>query len=135
MTRIFVIDDHPVVRQSYALLIRREAELVLCGEAASGREALEKIPLCAPDVVVMDMSLQDDMDGIVLLQQLAAQKANLAVLVVSGHDELIYAQRLIELGARGYVMKGDATAFLQALRQVIHGATYLSEEVRHQHNC
>jgi DNA-binding NarL/FixJ family response regulator len=130
MAKVFIVDDHPAVRQNYVLLLRREPDLECCGEAATGLEAIEKITAAAPDIVVLDVSLQGEMDGVELLRHLRALDADLPVLVVSGHDELIYAERLLELGARGYVQKGDAMAFLQALRQVAQGDTYRSAQLR-----
>ncbi len=129
MTKVFLVDDHTVVRQTYALLIGREPELEYCGEAASGAEALNLIAGTQPDIVVLDVSLQGKMDGIDLLQQLHDTYQDLSILVVSGHDELVYAERLLRMGARGYVMKGDALAFLHALRQVAKGEIYVSEQV------
>ncbi len=128
MARIFIVDDHLLVRQGYVFLICRELQMEVCGEATSGKEALEKIPLCIPDAVVLDISLSGDMNGIQLLKQLQTLYPDLPVLVVSGHDERIYAERLLRLGARGYVMKGDPAAFMQALRQVVNGETYANSQ-------
>lgn len=132
MVKVFIVDDHLQVRQNYVLLIRREPDLECCGEAASGREAMSKIPLAAPDIVVLDVSLQGDMDGVELLKYLRSHYLELPILVVSGHDEAVYAQRIVKLGAQGYVMKGDAVVFLQAVRQVAAGQTYLSEQLRNK---
>lgn len=132
MIKVFLVDDHTVVRQNYALLIQREPGLAYCGEAASGAEAITLIAETKPDIVVLDVSLQGKMDGIELLQKLHKIHQDLPVLVVSGHDELVYAQRLIQMGARGYVMKGDALAFLHALHQVANGEIYVSEQVTKQ---
>ncbi len=129
MSRIFIVDDHLLVRQGYIFLICRELRMEVCGEAASGLEALEKIPNCAPDAVVVDISLSGDMNGIQLLKQLQQLYVDLPVLVVSGHDERIYAERLLRLGARGYVMKGDPVAFMQAIRQVVRGETYANSQM------
>lgn len=130
MLKVFIVDDHPQVRQNYVLLMRREPDLECCGEAASGHEAMTKIPLATPDIVVLDVSLQGEMDGVELLKHLRCHYLELPVLVVSGHDEGVYAEQLLRLGAKGYVMKGDAVAFLQALRQVAAGSIYLSEQLR-----
>jgi DNA-binding NarL/FixJ family response regulator len=132
MAKVFIVDDHSAVRQNYVLLMRREPDLEFCGEAATGVEAIEKITAAVPDIVVLDVSLQGEMDGVELLRYLRTRYAELPVLVVSGHDELLYAQRLLDIGARGYVQKGDAVAFLQALRQVAKGDTYLSPQLRKQ---
>lgn len=119
MHRVFVVDDHPHMRQNYSALIGSEHSLQVCGEAASGVEALEKIADAAPDLVVLDVSLAGDMDGTELLQRLLSTNAGLRILVVSGYDEAAFAERVVALGASGYVAKGDANAFLQAIRQVI----------------
>ncbi len=126
MYSIFIIDDHVAVRQGYTLLIQREADMQVCGETATADEALRLVADCKPDIVVLDISLQGSVDGVDLLRRLHAELPDLAVLVVSGHDEMVYAKRVLQLGARGYVMKGDALAFLQALRQVAEGHTYIS---------
>jgi DNA-binding NarL/FixJ family response regulator len=130
MSKIFIIDDHAVVRQNYVLLLRREPGMEFCGEAASGLEAIRKITETLPDIVVLDVSLQGEMDGIELLQHLHDNFSHLPVLVVSGHDELVYADRILSMGAQGYVMKGDAVAFIQALHQVANGKIYLSDQMR-----
>lgn len=130
MTAIYLIDDHEAVRQGYTLLIRREAGMEVVGESGRGEEALLQIKERPPDIVVLDISLQGQMDGVELLRNLRALHPDLAILVVSGHDEMVYAERMLRLGARGYVMKGDALMFLHALRQVAQGKTYVSEHVR-----
>ena len=93
--------------------------------------ALQQIEQLQPDIVVLDISLKGALDGTDLLQSLRRHNADLSILVVSGHDEMVYAERMLRLGARGYVMKGDALAFLFALRQVAQGNIYVSEHVRH----
>ncbi len=125
MVKVLIVEDHPIVRQGYTLLIGREPDIQVCGEATSGRQALEQVSRLGPDMVVVDISLEGDMDGLELVKALLAIYSTLPILVVSGHDETIYAERLLELGARGYVMKGDASAFLRALRHVAHGETYV----------
>jgi DNA-binding NarL/FixJ family response regulator len=129
MLSIFIIDDHKAVRQGYTLLIRREPDMVVCGETADGVEAIEMVAQCAPDIVVLDISLQGPVDGVDLLKRLHTEQPDLAILVVSGHDEMVYAQRMLRLGARGYLMKGDALTFMQALRRVAAGDTYVSAQV------
>lgn len=131
MTSIYLIDDHESVRQGYTLLIGREAGMSVIGESANGTEALQQIEQLQPDIVVLDISLKGALDGTDLLQSLRRHNADLSILVVSGHDEMVYAERMLRLGARGYVMKGDALAFLFALRQVAQGNIYVSEHVRH----
>jgi DNA-binding NarL/FixJ family response regulator len=130
MTSIYIIDDHEAVRQGYTLLIRRESGMSVIGESGHGDEALQQIAERAPDIVVLDISLQGAVDGVDLLRSLRAAHPELAILVVSGHDEMVYAERMLRMGARGYVMKGDALTFLHALREVAQGNTYTSEHVR-----
>ena len=130
MISIYIIDDHEAVRQGYTLLIRREADMAVVGESSNGAEALVQVGALAPDIIVLDISLGGSMDGVDLLRSLHAEHPELAILVVSGHDEMVYAERMLRLGARGYVMKGDALTFLHALREVAHGNTYVSEHVR-----
>jgi DNA-binding NarL/FixJ family response regulator len=130
MHTIFIIDDHVAVRQGYTLLIQREPDMAVCGETANADDALHMIRECTPDIVVLDISLQGTVDGVDLLKRLHAQLPDLAILVVSGHDEMVYAQRMLQLGARGYVMKGDALLFLRALRRVAEGDTFVSAHVR-----
>jgi DNA-binding NarL/FixJ family response regulator len=123
MARIFLVDDHPLMRQSYALLIAADPTLEICGEAGSGREALAQILHCAPDAVVIDISLAGEMSGIDLLKQLQVLRADLPVLIVSGHEESMYAKRILGLGARGYLMKDQLEAFLPALHRILNAAT------------
>ena len=130
MATIYIIDDHEAVRQGYTLLIHREGDMTVIGESSNGAEALEQMQTLSPDIVVLDISLQGSMDGVGLLRELHKQYPKLAILVVSGHDEMVYAERMMRLGARGYVMKGDALAFLHALREVARGNTYVSDHVR-----
>jgi DNA-binding NarL/FixJ family response regulator len=130
MNKIFIIDDHVAVRQGYTLLIQREPDMIVCGETANANEALRMVDECEPDIVVLDISLQGPVDGVDLLKRLHGHWPDLAILVVSGQDEMVSAQRMVQLGARGYVMKGDALMFIQALHQVAGGKTYVSAHVR-----
>ena len=115
--KVIIVDDHASVRQNYTLLISAQPGLQLCGTATSGAEALSKIAITMPDLIVLDLSLEGDMDGAELLKILRTTHADLRVLVVSGYDEPHFIERIIRLGACGYVTKGDAAAFLQAIRQ------------------
>ncbi len=128
--RIMLVDDHPIVRRGLRRLIEGEADLEVCGEAASVREARQAIREGAPDAVVADISLRDG-DGIELVTDLHAHHPELPVLVLSMHDETIYAERLLAAGARGYIMKQAAGAeFLVALRSVLGGGVWVSDTVR-----
>ncbi|MFN8487415.1 MAG: response regulator transcription factor [Caldilineaceae bacterium] len=127
MIRIFIVEDHPIMRQSYALLIQDDPTMLVCGEAASGRAALEQIPNCNPDIVVIDISLSGDMSGIDLLKQLRSRYTELPILIVSGYEESMYAAWTRRLGAQGYVMKDQIEAFLPALQQIIKDAPNLKQ--------
>jgi DNA-binding NarL/FixJ family response regulator len=124
---VLIVDDHPIVRQGLRLMIDAEPDLVVCGEAQSAREARDAIRQHEPDVVIVDISLAQG-DGLELVRDVHAQHAELPMLVLSMHDELIYAERLLAAGASGYIMKQAASdQLLVALRRVLAGETYLSE--------
>lgn len=125
--RVFVVDDHPIVRQGLALLINREADLIVCGEAEEAQTALEAIAAQRPDILIVDISLNGP-DGIELVKLLRARSATLPVLVLSMHDELTYAERALRAGANGYIMKQEATErVLIAIRRILKGDVYLSD--------
>jgi DNA-binding NarL/FixJ family response regulator len=125
-----LVDDHPIVRRGLKRLIESEPDLEVCGEAASVREARQSIREGLPDAVVADISLRDG-DGIELVTDLHAHHPELPVLVLSMHDEAIYAERLLAAGARGYIMKQAAGAeFIAALRKVLGGGLWVSDAVR-----
>lgn len=127
--RILLVDDHPIVRQGLRRLIETEPDLKVCGEAATVREARIAVRSSVPDAVVVDIALRDG-DGIELVTDLQAHHPKLPLLVLSMHDEMIYAERLLDAGARGYVMKQAAGAeFIAALRCVLAGDTWASEAV------
>jgi DNA-binding NarL/FixJ family response regulator len=128
-TRIFVVDDHPIVRQGLTQLIDREPDLTVCGEAEDARAALERIAALRPDVVIVDVSLEGP-DGLDLLKTIRAQDPHLPVLILSMHDESLYAERALRAGANGYIMKQEATdRVLTALRQILRGEIYVSERM------
>lgn len=127
--RILLVDDHPIVRRGLRRLIENEPDLTVCGEAATVREARQAIREMVPDAVVVDISLRDS-DGIELVTDLHAHHPSLPVLVLSMHDETIYAERLIAAGAHGYIMKQAAGAeFVAALRRVLAGGIWVSDAV------
>lgn len=127
--RVFVVDDHPIVRSGLAQLINREADLAVCGEAETAREALDSMEELAPDIVVVDISLNGP-DGLDLLKNIRARNANLPVLVLSMHDESIYAERALRAGANGYIMKQEGTdRVLVALRRILGGEVYVSSRI------
>jgi DNA-binding NarL/FixJ family response regulator len=127
--RVLIVDDHPIVRQGLRRMIEPEPDLVVCGEVQTEREARAAIRALSPDVVIVDISLAQG-DGLELVRDVHAQRPDLPMLVLSMHDELIYAERLLAAGASGYIMKHAASdQLLIALRQVLSGDVYLSESL------
>src|ERR1700730_13140635 len=127
--RILLVDDHPIVRQGLALLIDREPDLSVCGEADGARSAFHAIATLLPDLVVLDISLSGP-DGLDVLKEIRVKTSNLPVLILSMHDESIYAERAMRAGANGYIMKQEATEkVLVAIRRILQGEVYLSERL------
>src|ERR1700724_2496795 len=127
--RVLIVDDHPIVRQGLRRMIEPEPDLVVCGEVQTEREARAAIRALAPDVVIVDISLAQG-DGLELVRDVHAQRPELPMLVLSMHDELIYAERLLAAGASGYIMKQAASEqLLVALRRVLSGSVYISESL------
>jgi len=127
--RILIVDDHPIVRQGLALLINRETDLAVCGDAEEAGSALRRIEELKPDLVVVDISLNGP-DGLDLLKNIRAREPNLPVLILSMMDELLYAERGLRAGANGYIMKQQATEqVLVAIRRILDGEIYLSERM------
>lgn len=127
--RVLLVDDHPIVRQGLRRLISSEDDLEVCAEAETVREARQAIRDHSPDAVVVDISLREG-DGIELVKDVRAHHPKLPMLVLSMHDEAVYAGRLLGAGANGYIMKHAATdQFLTALRCVLDGGIYVSDAV------
>jgi DNA-binding NarL/FixJ family response regulator len=127
--KVLIVDDHPIVRQGLRLMIDEEPDLKVCGEAQSEREARISIRDLEPDVVIVDISLAQG-DGLELVRDVHAHHPGLPMLVLSMHDELIYAERLLAAGASGYIMKQAASdQLLVALRRVLAGERYVSESL------
>src|SRR5271154_7007639 len=127
--RVLLVDDHPIVRQGLALLIDRETDLIVCGEADGAHSAFQAIASLAPDLVVLDISLTGP-DGLDVLKEIRTKTANLPVLILSMHDEAIYAERAMRAGANGYIMKQEATEkVLVAIRRILQGDVYLSDRL------
>ena len=126
---VFVIDDHPIVREGLTQLINREPDLTVCGTAEDVYEALKAMQTLKPDIALADISLKGA-DGIELIKNLKIRMPALPVLVLSIHDESIYAPRALRAGARGFIMKQEATEnVLLALRRVLSGEIYLSKRM------
>ena len=130
--RVYLVDDHPLVRESLASLIDRQTDLTVCGQASEAGTAVQEITGLLPDVMVVDLSLQGQ-TGLELIKQVQTLIPNPRVLVLSMHDEAFYAERALRAGALGYVMKREATSkVIEAIRQVVQGRLYVSEALATQ---
>ena len=128
-SRVLLVDDHPIVRQGLHLMIDREPDLMVCGEAEEARSALHAISELKPDIVVMDISLNGP-SGIEVLRTVRQADSKLRVLVLSMHDENVYAERALRAGANGYIMKQEATdKVLVAMRRILGGEVYVSDRI------
>lgn len=124
--KIFLVDDHPSMRQGLAILIHQEPDLAVCGEAGDIPSAIEGIRKTKPDIAVIDLTL-GAASGLNLLKDLKARSMDVPVLVLSMHNEAVYAERAIRSGARGYIMKEATTgSIIEAIRSVLAGDVYLS---------
>jgi DNA-binding NarL/FixJ family response regulator len=125
--QVVLVDDHPIVRQGLAQMISREPDMEVCGEAETAADALKAIAACKPDVAIVDLSLKGT-SGLELLKDLKVRFPKLPVLVLSMYDESMYAERALRAGAKGYMMKEEATEkVLAAIRGILAGQIYLSE--------
>jgi DNA-binding NarL/FixJ family response regulator len=126
---VFLVDDHPLVREWLTNLIQQQPDLRVCGEAENGLQAREAIARLKPDVAIVDISLKDS-SGLELIKDLRLTCGQVAVLVLSMHEESHYAERALRAGALGYIMKREtATKVVAAIRQVLQGKLYLSESL------
>jgi DNA-binding NarL/FixJ family response regulator len=127
--KILIVEDHPIVREGLALTVGKTPDLVVCGQAETALEALKVITGSRPDLVLADLTLPDK-GGLELIKDLQAQHPNLPVLVLSMHDEWLFAERALRAGARGYIMKqASPQQLLEAIRQVARGELYVSEQI------
>jgi DNA-binding NarL/FixJ family response regulator len=127
--RIFVVEDHPITRRGLVELINHEQDLVVCGEADLASRALEEIKMLRPDLALVDITLPRR-SGLVLLRDIKLWAPNVQMLVLSMHDESLYAERVLRAGGHGYIMKNESgEKLLHAIRQVLSGKTYVSEGV------
>ncbi len=128
-SKIFLVDDHPLVREWLTNLIHQQPDLSVCGEAETAPEALQGIAKLRPDVAIVDISLKGG-SGIELIKNLKTLQPRVAVIVLSMHDEELYAERALRAGARGYIMKREtAKKVIAAIRQVLEGKLYVSERL------
>lgn len=127
--RIFIIDDHAVLRDGLRRLITDQDDLTLCGEAENARKAFTKLETIEPHLIIVDISLPGS-NGIELIKALKARFPKLAVIVLSMHDEALYAERALRAGAKGYIMKqASAEHLLSAIRTVLRGEIHLSSDL------
>src|SRR5881296_1701983 len=128
-SRVFLIDDHPLVREGLVNLINSQRDLVVCGEAEDSAGAMTGIAKTRPDVALVDISLKNE-SGLELVKNLESQFPLVGLIVLSMHDETLYAERALRAGARGYVMKREASkSVLASIRRVLEGGVYLSERI------
>ncbi|MBV8898560.1 MAG: response regulator transcription factor [Verrucomicrobia bacterium] len=128
--RILLVDDHPAIRKGLALLINQQKHFEVCGEASSVEEARRTASALKPDLMIVDLTL-GKADGLELIRHLRHDEPNIPVLVLSMHDEQIYAPQALRAGARGYVMKQDAVyQIFTAIEEVLAGQVYLSEKMK-----
>ncbi len=127
--KIFIVDDHPMMREGLAQLIAQETDLVVCGEADDAAPALEQIEKLKPDLALVDITLRST-NGLELIKDLRIREPGLSILVISMHDEFLYAERVLRAGGRGYVMKQEGgKKLMEAIRHVLSGKTYVSEKI------
>jgi DNA-binding NarL/FixJ family response regulator len=126
---VLVIDDHPLLRQGLAMLINQQTDMRVSGEAEDLRAAMQCVVQAKPDVVVLDISLKGP-DGLEILKTIRTTHPELPVLILSMHDEAIYAERALRARANGYIMKQEATEkVLEAIRRILDGEVYLSDSM------
>lgn len=129
MIRIVVVDDHPLMRKGLVMSLEADSDLEVCGQASSAEDGLGLVEKLNPDLVMVDISLPG-MSGLEMIKQIHAIRPSIKTLVVSRHDESLYAERAIRAGAKGYVMKLEAPdVMIRAVRKVMNGGIYVSDEI------
>lgn len=129
MKKVFIVDDHPTLREGLLRLVEQIPGYKVCGEATSVSEAMAAIPAAKPDMIITDITLPDR-NGLEMIKDLQVLEPGIPILVFSMHDEMLYAERSIKAGARGYLMKGARTPFLlEAIETVTNGRVYLSPKM------
>lgn len=130
--KYLLVDDHPMMRAGLAQLINRQADLIVCAEAGNPAETQSLLPQVRPDLILTDLTMPGR-GGIEFIKDLVALEPDVAILVVSMHDELVYAERCLKAGARGYIMKESGSEnLLIAVRRVLDGQTYVSANLADQ---
>ncbi|MBN2159451.1 MAG: response regulator transcription factor [Spirochaetes bacterium] len=128
--KIIIVDDHPLVRQGMKKVIEKEQDLAVIGEAGSAEEAIRLINQQEPDLMIVDISLESEASGLDLIKALRERYPRIKALVLSMHDENIYAERALRAGGRGYVAKKEApSVIIDAIQTVMKGELYLSSRI------
>ncbi len=131
-TRVFIVDDHPLLRKGLGELINQQLDMTICGEAEDAPEALKAVCQIRPDLVIVDISLKSQ-NGIELIKNIKAVNPSIQILVLSMHDESIYALRVLKAGAKAYVMKQEVVdKVMEAIRRIRAGKVFVSERVAAQ---
>ena len=131
-TRVFIVDDHPLLRKGLGELINQQSDMIICGEADDAPEGLKAISTVRPDLVIVDISLKSQ-NGIELIKNIKAFDSSIQILVLSMHDEAIYALRVLKAGAKAYVMKQEVVEkVMEAIRRIRTGKVFVSERVAAQ---
>jgi DNA-binding NarL/FixJ family response regulator len=126
---VLVVDDHPLMRQGLSMLINQQQDMQVCAEAEEAQAAMQAVAQKRPDIMILDISLNGP-DGLEVLKSIRAADPDLPVLILSMHDEAIYADRALRARANGYIMKQEATEkVLVALRRILNGEIYLSDRM------
>jgi DNA-binding NarL/FixJ family response regulator len=127
--KVLIVDDHPIVRRGLSQLLDQETEFSVCGEAGSATEALDILDRARPDVVLVDITLEG-VSGIELIKTIHQRQPEMPMLVLSMHDENLYAERALRAGAKGYIMKQEASEkVVTAIRTVLRGELYVSQNI------
>ena len=130
--RVLIVDDHPVFRQGLKSVLSQSDEFEICGDAESAASAIEAFRTRRPDIIIADVSLPG-VNGIELIKMIVAESPKSRILVVSMHDEVVYAERALRAGARGYIMReAGGGSLLGAIRQVLGGLVYVRPQVSAQ---
>jgi len=127
--KIYIVDDHPLIREGLVRFINLQPDLRVCGEATTSHQALKSIPVLKPDVVILDLTLESA-NGLDLIKDMKLRSLKSLILVLSMHDESLYAERALRAGAKGYIMKGEPSKeVLKAIHCILAGEIYLSEKM------
>ncbi len=131
-TRVLIVDDHPMTRSGLAYLINHQPDMTTCCEAQNAAQALEGVLRTKPDLVLTDFTLPDK-NGLELIKDIRAVRSDLPILVISMHEESLYAERVLRAGARGYITKEEGgERLMRAIRHVLSGTIYVSDKMSAQ---